>query len=198
MALPRFWNWIMNKIRFSRFALSSRVKMLTFGAIYQGSYSNWKHDPNPQIFVMYSGPKYTHGINLHYMSGSDKMWFGNLLYMIKRGGQIIDGYTLYKLFKSQRINVVKTCYRVYFTNLLNMKLVSAGLTPLNKIAYTFSKDPFIIALNARIAPSEMTTIPQVAYSSTELQERIISAQNAQPIAKQRVSPLRAPAPWIKR
>ena len=79
-----------------------------------------------------------------------------------------------------------------------MKLVSAGLTPLNKIAYTFSKDPFIAALNARIAPSEMTTIPQVAYSSAELQERIIAAQNVQPITKQRVSPLRAPAPWVKR
>ena len=196
--LSRFWSWIVNKIRFSRFALSGRVKLLTFGAIYQGSYSNWKHDPNPQIFVMYSGPKYTHGINLHYASGSDKMWFGNLIYMVRRGGQIIDGYTLYKLFKSQRINVVKTCYRVYFTNLLNMKLVSAGLTPLNKIAYTFSKDPFIAALNARIAPSEMTTIPQVAYSSAELQERIIAAQNVQPITKQRVSPLRAPAPWAKR
>jgi len=198
MALPKFWSWIVNKIRFSRFALSGRVKMLTFGAIYQGNYSNWKHDPNPQIFVMYSGPKYTHAIQLHYMSYSDKMWFGNLLYMVKRGGQIIDGYTLYKLFKSQKMNIIKTCYRVYFTNLLNMKLVSAGITPLNKIAYTFSKDPFIISLNEKIKPTEMTTVPRVAYSSTELQERIISAQNAQPIAQQRVSSTRTIAPWIKR
>lgn len=198
MALPRFWNWVMNKIRFSRFALSSRVKMLTFGAIYSTSYSNWKHDPQPQIFVMYSGPKHTHSINIHYMSYSDKMWFGNLIYMIRRGGQIIDGYTLYKLFKSQRMNIIRTCYRVYFTNLLNAKLISAGLTPLNKIIYTSSKDPFILALNERIAPTEMATVPQVSYSSTELQERVIAAQNAVPLTKQRVSPLRAPAPWIKR
>lgn len=196
-SISRFFQWIVNKIRFSRFALTGRVKLLTFGAIYQGSYSNWKHDPNPQIFVMYSGPRYTHGINLHYMSRSDKMWFFNLIYMIRRGQQVIDGFTLYKLFKMQRMSIVKTCYRVYFTNLLNMKLISAGITPLNKIAYTFTRDPFILQLNETIKPTEMATAPRVAFSPTELRERINIAANAQPITKQRVGPMTRRAPWLR-
>lgn len=195
----RFFSWLVSKIRFARFAFSTRTRLLTFGAIYKGSYSNWKHDPSPLIFVMYSGPKITHAININYMNRGDKTWFAHLIYMVRRGGQIIDGYTLYKLFKMRRMSVVKTCYRTYFTNLLNMKLVSAGFTSLDKMIYTFSRDPWVIALNEMIKPTEMAKTPEIAFSPTELQERVITAANAMPITQGRVSggPMTRKAPWVR-
>lgn len=201
--IGKFWNSIVSKIRLGRFALSTNVKLLTFGAIYLGSYSNYKHDPQPLIFCMYSGPKYTHGLNIHYFSHMDKAWLGNLIYMIKKGGQVIDGYTLYKLLKMRRMSIVKSCYRVYFTNLLNMKMVSAGITPLDKMIYTDHRDPWVHALNEKIKPSEIKRPPTVAFYAEELRDRVIQAQQSQNIQTQTVTsrgtraPYQSPAPWLK-
>ena len=194
-----FFSWLVNKVRTARFSLSSSVRMLNYGAIYTGSYRNWKHDPLPLIFIMYSGPKYTHGIQLHYMSRPDKTWFAHIIYMIRRGGQIIDGFTLYKMLKMQRMSIVRTCYRMYFTGLLSMKLVSAGITPLDKLVYTGHGDPFIQALNEMIKPTSVEAPPQVAFSPTELQERVTQAATSTDLRTARVGgPLSRPAPWLKR
>jgi len=164
----RFFRWLVNKLRFKRFALSGNVKLLEQYGFYYGHYANWKHDPNPLIFVMYSGPDYTHGINVHYMSSGDKQWFGRMLFLLKKGGQVIDGLTMYRLLKLRRINIVKTCYRVYFTRLLNMKLAGAGLTDLDRLVYPVTRDPWLLALNEmmRRASSELLDGFELRSSAT--------------------------------
>jgi hypothetical protein len=203
--MANFFSWIVNKLRYARFAMSSRMKILSFGAIYYGNYSNWKHDPTPLIWIQYSDRKYTHAINIHYLNYGDKAWLMNTIYMLKRGAQRIDGLTFYRLLKMRRPSIVKTAYRVYFTNLLNVKLVSAGITPLDKMIYTTSNDPWVAQLNEMIKPSELREgVVQVAYSPTELQDRITSAQNATDIRQTRVAPpvprgpVGQPAPYIRR
>jgi len=202
--MANLFSWLVNKIRYARFALSTRMKILTFGAIYYGNYSNWKHDPTPLIWIQYSDRQYTHGINIHYLNYGDKAWLANTIYILKRSAQRIDGLTFYRLLKMRRPNIVKTAYRVYFTNLLNVKLVSAGITPLDKMIYTNFADPWVAQLNEMIKPSEMRSeVVQVAYSPTELQDRITSAQNATNIQQARVTPrpagpVGAPAPWVRR
>lgn len=192
--MANFFSWFVNKLRFRRFAAGGPMKLLAFGAIYYGSYSNWKHDPNPLIWIQYSGPKYTHGINTHYLNSMDKAWLGNTIYVIKKGAQAIDGLTFYKFLKLRRPSIVKSSYRVYFTNLLNMKLVSAGITNLDSVLYTTSRDPWIAQLNKTIKPSEMKSPPvQIAYSTTELHDRVIEASNAIDIRKRKVGQ----APYLK-
>jgi hypothetical protein len=64
--------------------------------------------------------------------------------------------------------------------------------------YTNFQDPWVAQLNAMIKPSEMVTERvQVAYSPTELRDRIIQAQNATDIRKSRVGAF-GPAPWMRR
>jgi len=196
-----FYGWLVGKLKYKRFS-SGQMKLLTFGAIYQGPYSNWKHDPTPMIWVQWSDPNITHGINCHYLNRSDKQFLGQLIYMIKRAGQNIDPRSFYHLLKQRRPNIIKTAYRIYHTNLLNMKLVSAGITPLDSLIYTTSTDPWIAALNEMIRPSEMKNLPsKITFSPTELQERIIEARNAIDIRQQKVSGPRAPftnpAPYIR-
>jgi len=196
----RFWEFIVSRIRNIRYALNPRIKMLTFGAIYYGNYSNWKHDPTPLIWCQYSGPKHTHGINIHYLSSSDKAWLMNTIYIMKRANQRMNGRVFYQLLKMRRPSIIKSSYRVYFTNLLNVKLVSAGITPLDRMIYTNFADPWIAQLNALIKPSEMVReTVQVAYSPTELRDRIVNSLNSVDIRKQRVGKTSSigRAPWLK-
>lgn len=209
----RFFSWLVNKLRFKRFALGGNIKVLEYGAFYLGPYGNWKHDPQPLIFIMYSGNDYTHGLNTHYMSRSDKEWFGRMLYLLKKGNQNIDGLTLYRLLKLRRKSIIETCYRVYFTRLLNMKLVGAGLTDLDRLVYPITKDPWLLALNEMMLPESIGVgSPQIAFSSDELRNRINQALSAQPIQQQTVggapyqggaphqggAPYQGGAPWAKR
>lgn len=179
-------SWVVNRVRTlgSRFSyMASRA----FGTLYYGTmvsftYLNFKHDPTPMIFVMYSGMRYTHGINLHYMSNDDKMWFGRMIYLLKKGNQVIDGRTLYQMIKMQRPSIIRRCYRMYFTQFIqNPRMVSAGFTALGKLQYQ-SEDPFIQALNAQLTPEYINrSNVRVSYYPEELKDRIIMAQQAIPI-----------------
>jgi len=192
-----FFNWLVNKIRFVRYALSTRTKLLTFGAIYSGSYLNWKHDPTPLIWVQYSDARLTHGINIHYLNSVDKAWLLNTIYILKRSGQSMDGRVFYNLLKQRRPSIPKIAYRVYFTNMLNVKLVSAGITPLDKMVYTTSTDSWVAQLNSMTQPSEIRNERiQVSYGPTELRDRIIQAQNAVDIRQSRVGSF-GKAPYLK-
>ena len=187
--MANFFSWLVNKIRYARYALSTHMKIYSFGAIYYGNYSNWKHDPTPLIWIQYSDRQYTHAINIHYLNYGDKAWLMNTIYILKRGRQNLDGLTFFRLMKMRRPNMVKTAYRVYHTNLLNMRLVSAGITPLDRMIYTNFADPWVAQLNAMIKPSEMVGegVVQVAYSQTELRDRITSSLNAVDIRQSRVA-----------
>lgn len=171
-----------------------------------GGYRNWKHDPAPLIYVMYSGQMrfvhtsghYTDGINLNYLSSADKMWFARALYLMRKGNQQMTAPVFYRFLKLQRPNIVKTAYRRYHTNMIaNPKLVSAGITNLDKLVYPYN-DPFIQRLNETLTPTELrTTGVQVSYSSTELRDRIIQAQNSKPIQTLRQNQPASVAPWVK-
>ena len=204
--MPRFMSWIINRLRHRRFALSSPKAMHQF-AFYYGHYSNWKHTPRPLIFVMYSGDVYTHGIAIQYMNRSDRAWFARVLYLLKRGNQVMDGLSMYRFLKSRRYNIVRECYRVYFTSLFNARMVGAGLTDRqNEVYEGIVKDSWLLQLNESLQPSAMPereSGPRIAFSDTELRDRVVQAQNTQPLTE-RSARKRAPwaqqtgrAPWMK-
>jgi len=198
-------SWIINRLRQRRFAVSS-AKVLHQFAFYYGHYAGWKHTPRPFIFVMYSDNVYTHAFAIQYMNRADKEWFARVLYLLKRGGQVMDGVTMYRFIKSRRPSIIKDCYRLYFTSLLNSKMVGAGLTNrFNDVYEGVYRDGWLQQLNENLLPSAMPPGldgPQISYSSTELRDRVVSAQNTVPVTRRRVS--RAPwarstgrAPWLK-
>jgi len=186
--MPNFYGWLVNKLRFKRLGVNPNMKLMAFGAIYATTYSNWKHDPRPLIFIQWCDQNITHGINVHYLNRADKQWLAQAIYLIKRGKQNIDPKTFYHFLKQQRPNIITTAYRIYHTPMLNGKLASAGITPLDSMIYTTSMDPWINALNAMIRPGEMKGSPtKVAVDPTELQNRIIMARNAVDIKTQKVA-----------
>jgi len=190
--------WLLDKLRYKRLGANPQMKFLAFGAIYEGTYSNWKHDARPLIWVQWCDERITHGINIHYLNRADKEWFGQMIYIVKKAGQNIDPLTMYRFLKQRRINIVNIAYRQYHTNLLNMKLVSAGITPLDSMLYTISTDPWVAALNDMIKPSEMKAPPsRIAFSPTELQERVNLALNATDIRRGTVGG-QPPAPYTNK
>lgn len=194
---------IISKLRGIRFSISPKTRLLTFGAIYLGPYTNFKHDRTPLIWVQWSDMKYTHGINLHYLNSSDRAWFMRTIYLMARGGQRITPRNMYNLLKMRRKNIIKVAYRKYFTSLMNMRLVSPGITDMHRLIYTDHNEQFIKDLNKQLNPSSIFNkrVPQIAFSETELQERVIQATQATPITQRRVAPyIRQQgnkAPWLK-
>ena len=81
--------WVLNRIRQfgNRFSgtFGGSYKVMYAGTIVKMTYSNYKHDPNPLIFVLYSGIKYTDGLNLNYLNFQEKQYLGRLIYALKRG-----------------------------------------------------------------------------------------------------------------
>lgn len=194
---------IVNRLRRIRFAVSPKSRILTFGAIYLGPYSNYKNDRTPLIWVQWSDAKYTHGINLHYLNSADRAWFMRTIYLMARGRQRITPRNMYNFLKMRRMNIVKTAYRVYFTSLLDARLVSPGITNMHKLVYTNHNEEFINTLNAQLEPSSIfsnTRVPSISFSETELQDRIVEATQAIPITQRTVAPYIRQggnrAPWL--
>ena len=175
-----FLSWLMNKIRRARFNLNPSKHLLKYGGIYEGTYSNWKNDQKPCIFVMFSGEKYTHALNLNYLTQHEKEWIGRVILLIKKGNQNIDGYTFYKMLKLQKRSIVQTSYRMYHTNLLNMKQIGMGFT--NNFQHLYrTNNQWVIALNDLTKPDSYTDYSkdiEVSYYPEELQDRILEAHNS--------------------
>ncbi|MFW6281340.1 MAG: hypothetical protein ACOC1O_00920 [bacterium] len=205
-------SWLLAKLRNRRYAIQNRTarNQLIFGTIYKMRlYENWKHDISPLIFVMYSGPMtfvkksghYTDGLNLNYMNSGDKQWLGRVIYLMKKGNQVMNGRLFYRYLKMNRPSIIRTCYRRYFTSKIRRpQMVSAGVTNLTKLVYPFN-DVFITRLNQLLEPTELRyTQVDVAYSQTELQERIQASQNQRNIKDLRTQPTNTigSAPWIKK
>ena len=187
--------WILAKLRNRRYAMqNTQGRALIFGTIYSMRYSNWKRDPNPLILVMYSGPRsfvhtsghYTDGINLHYLQMGDKMWLARMIYLMKKGNQIMKPHLFYRFVKLNRPNIIRTAFRRYHTSMIGApKLVSAGWTHLTKLQYPFN-DPWIAGLNKTLEPAELNyTKVQVAYNKTEISDRINQTLNSRPISSLR-------------
>lgn len=201
------FGWLFAKLRNRRYAVQNNMgKDLIFGAIYKmGSYQNWKKDPAPMILVLYSGimtfkvarGHYTDGINLNYLDINERMWVARIIYLARKGNQQINGAVFYRLMKAQRPSIIKKAYRRYHTLMIaRPRMVSAGLTNLDKLVYPYN-DPYIQRINESLAPAELRyTGIQVAYSPTELADRILQAQNAVPINS--VAQPKNLAPWVTR
>lgn len=181
-----FFNYILSKLRNIQYSITGgNRRALLFGCVYKMSYRNWKHDPNPLIWVQYSDQKYTHGININYLSPDEKMWLMRTIYNVKKGAQRIDGRVFYQLMKFQKPSIAKKAYRLYHTNMImNFKLVSAGITNNDPLVSPFG-DPWVLQLNKFISPQRLDESKniKVAYSQDELQNRIAEAVNAIPITK---------------
>lgn len=183
--------WILSRIRQfgNRFSgtFGNSYRVMYAGTIVKMTYSNYKHDPSPLIFVLYSGIKYTDALNLNYLGQQEKQYLGRLIYALKRGNQIIDGHSLYLILKRDvYYNIVRKCYRKYFSNLImGPRMVSAGFTPLNRLVYPYN-DPFIVALNRYLNNENMgyTSPTRVSYYPEELRDRINMAINSVPIGTQ--------------
>jgi len=79
-------------------------------------------------------------------------------------------------------------------------MVSAGITPMDRMVYGGHGDPWIEALNNMIAPTILENRPEVAFSATELQDRITQSATSVDIRNQTVggqSPLTRRAPWLR-
>lgn len=175
-----FYAYILSKIRNIRYSVTTGFSQRTFvfGTIVSGHYRNYKRDPNPLVFIMYSDNRYTHGINLHYLDSNELNWFNRNLFMIKKYQQMIDGRTFYQFLKTRMPSIPKKAYRVYFTNMCDYKIISSGITNMEKFCYP-SNEPYIVNLNKLLSPQAISAPPtQVAYSTTELRERIIESQNS--------------------
>jgi len=122
---------------------------------------------------------------------------------MSRGGQKITPRNMYNFLKLRRKNIIKVAYRKYFTSLMNMRLVSPGITNMHKLVYTDHNEEFIKTLNTQLQPSSIfnRSVPTIAFSETELQERVIQATQSIPITQRRVAPYIKPqgnrAPWLK-
>jgi hypothetical protein len=199
MMANRFYNYLVNNLRTNRYSVGNTAglatRLYTFGAIYEGNYINYKQDRNPLVWIQWSDPKYTHGINLHYLDRNELIWLGRTIAMIRKYQQVIDGKTFYYFFKQQKLSIVKKAYRIYHTSLCNYKLVSAGITDMADLCYS-SRNPFIAELNRTLTSNEIKPQYQVAYSTTELRERIVEAQNSKPLHSQQVSSF-GRAPWAR-
>jgi len=185
-------SWLLSKLRSRRYAMTStRGKALIFGCIYSLRYSNFKRDPSPLILTLYSGPRsfvrvsghYTDGINLNYLSMPDKQWLARTIYLIKRGNQIMKPHLFYRFLKLNRPNIIRTAFRRYHTSMIVApRMASAGWTSLSKLQYPIN-NPWIQGLNQTLEPKEIGyTKIQVAYSKTELQDRVNLALNSRPIS----------------
>lgn len=202
--MASFMNWIVNKIRFRRFAMSGARTYYQF-AIYYGPYSNWKETPKPVVFILFSGERHIHGIAIQYMTPGDKSWFARTLYLLRRGNQVLDGNAMYRFLKTRRPSIVKNCYRMYFTPLFDGKMISYGLTNrFDEVYKGIYNDRWIDQLNENLMPSAMpgSGSPGVAFSQSELSDRVIHSQNSIPITQRSIR--RAPwaqqgnkAPWVK-
>ena len=182
--------WVLNRIRQfgNRFSgtFGNTYRVMYAGTFVKMNYANYKHDPSPLIFVLYSGIKYTDGLNINYLNFQEKQYLGRLVYAMRRGNQVIDGHSLYLILKRDvYYSIVRKCYRKYFSNLImSPRMVSSGFTPLNRLVYPYN-DPFISSLNRYLNGENLGyTNQRVAYYPQELQDRINMAIHSVPIGTQ--------------
>jgi len=199
MAQNRLFNSLVSKMKLmvNRFANINNARM-SYGAIYQFSYQNYHRDPNPIIFCMgqyqgANGKNYTHGFNTNYLADIDKQWLARTLYLINKSGNMVDPRSFYNMVKMQRPSIIKTSYRIYFSNMgRNPKLLSSGFTSMYSLVYRGAMPNWIASLNKMLQPSNtpniVSPIPQkIALNTQELQERITMAKNAIPLNQARVT-----------
>lgn len=162
--LPKFGGTGTNNVPFA------------MGRVYKCIYRNWHHDPKPLLFILSSDAYYTHGINIHYLSGLQTTLL-RIMVNMKNSKRIFNGMIIYQYFKRFAPGIPKMAYRVYFTKYLFGKLVSDGIsnTPSPILAKTFANEPFVFALNKAIRPKVINRTTITPSDITNEQSRIDDA-----------------------
>lgn len=164
----------------------ARTRNWPVGSIISGGYGSWRTDKTPTIlymgtYVAKNGKRYVHGFNLHYMDPYDLQWLIKLLYMMKRGGQIVNPRQFYYYIKQNRPYIPKKCYRIYHEELCNYYTICPGFSNLSvKQCYPVKdgRDALIGQLNKMIDNAynpqgkDYTNPSKVAYNQQELQAHI--------------------------
>ena len=180
---------IINWLRSIRYSVSTGIvnKNYPVGCIVSGAYSNFKTDVNPTILYLGTYQNinnrkfYTHGIQLHYLNEADKAWLLKLIYLMKRGGQVIVPRSFYYYIKINRPYIIKNCYRVYHAEMANFYVISPGFSNMSvSSCYSVkdSRDYQITQLNQMIDASYNSTQndyskpSKIAYDQNELKEHI--------------------------
>lgn len=164
---------------------SNKYSVIYTGTIVKMAYSNYKHDPAPLILVLYSGVKYTHALNLNYLSTQEKQYLMRLIYALKKGNQPVNTRAVYMLLKRDvYYSIVRKSYRTYFSNMiLNPRVVSNGWTSFG-LKTQYINDPFVINLNKYLGMQATNVIQsRVSYYPQELQEQIIQSINSVPVGR---------------
>lgn len=186
-------SWLRN-IRSSVFT-GTMGKSYNIGSIISGQYSNYKHDYSPTILYLgtyqaKNGKYYIHGLQLHYMNDSEINWLLKLIYMMKRGGQVIVPRQFYYYIKMYQPGMVKRCYRIYHAEMANFYTISPGFSNMSvKACYSVrdTRDYRVTQLNQMIDQSynasanNYTKPSRVAYNQDELKEHIQMVLNTRKI-----------------
>lgn len=119
------------------------------GYIYNIAYTNYKEDPAPLVLVLYSGEKYTHALNLRYLSPSLTEEIIQFTSKIATGRlSARDARRLYHGYIKRRLpGVVRIAYRTYFTKKIKRpRVVSRGFFEvknfLGTLKKTYTKDEY--------------------------------------------------------
>lgn len=195
-----FYSSIIDRLRGIRSTVSTQfysgfTKSYVFGTIVSGTYQNFHTDQHPTILCLGSyqaanGKNYTHGIQLHAIDQFDYQWIINSIYMMKRGGQIVNPRYFYQYMKMNRPSIIKKGYRIYHTEMCDYRMISPGFSNMDvKSCYSVNdaRDYRIQQLNSMIdksynpAKHDYTSPARVAYNQTELNEHIIEAMNSRKI-----------------
>lgn len=152
------------------------------GRIYKCVYSNYKHDPRPLVFILYSDAFYTHGININYLAGLQTTMIKMILSM-RASGKPLTGAIMYEFLKARSPGIPQAGYRMYFTRYLRGKLVSDGVSQIpspNKAMFLMG--PFVRQLNNLIRP---TAVNKVQMSQEESDRLVSEMEQAETSATQK-------------
>lgn len=115
---------------------------------YAVNYRNWHHDVHPIIFIMWCTPKYTHGLNINYLTNYEMLIFFNYILpsfknYYDRGGSWYLFYHLYiKKFKPF-YKIIRKIYRTYFSRQLYGFVVGNGIFPVKEYKKIYKSMNFI-------------------------------------------------------
>lgn len=138
------------------------------GRVYKCVYTNYKQDPRPLLFILYSDAFYTHGININYLGGLQRTMMQMILNM-RRSNKPLTGSIMYEFLKMRSPAIPQIAYRMYFTRYLRGKLVSDGVSQIpspNKAEFLMG--PFVRQLNNLIRPTVVNKVRLTQEESDRL------------------------------
>lgn len=158
-------------------ATNQQVRQYVFGSIVSGTYTNYKEDPHPTILCLgcyqnRTGHWLVHGIQLH-LAGKQLGWILQTIRNIKTTGIITSPQLFYRnLYLTNQV-LARTCYRTYYLEMCDFKIVNPGFTNIpqaNCYPVDDPRDGFLSSLNTE--PQRIVGMP-----TEDSIKRIVEAAN---------------------